>query len=108
MLSEDVVIFSSPELANPGHFHGHDGYRRWIGEWTEAWESLDMQVTEIATVGERHVVARVHQVGHGRAGIEVSIEVAFLFEVRDGLVSYIALLSPDEDPGALAREREAG
>jgi ketosteroid isomerase-like protein len=108
VLAEDVEIFSSPELANPGRFHGHDGYMRWIAAWTEAWESLDMEVTEVVPVGGRHVLANVHQIGHGRAGIEVSMEVAFLFEVTDeGLVSYVALLGEGEDAVEMARKREA-
>ena len=108
LLTEDVEVFSSPELANPGTFHGHDGYLTWIGPWVDAWEGLDMEVTEAEAVGERHVIAQVHQTGHGRAGIEVTMDVAFLFEAADGgRIHYIALMPDREQAVALAREREA-
>jgi ketosteroid isomerase-like protein len=108
LLTEDVEIFSSPELANPGTFRGRDGYLAWIGPWADAWEGLDMEVGDVTPVGDRHVIAEVHQVGHGRSGIEVSMDVAFLFEVSDDdLVDFLALLPDGEQATALAKEREA-
>jgi ketosteroid isomerase-like protein len=108
MLAEDVEVVASPELANAGRFHGHDGYLEWIAPWTEVWDELDFAVTEVTLVGDRHVVADVHQTGHGRAGIEVSMNVAFLFEVRDDeLVTFLALMPDREQAVELAREREA-
>jgi ketosteroid isomerase-like protein len=106
LLTEDVEVFSSPELANPGHFHGHDGYLKWIEPWADAWEALDMEVTQTTPVGERHVVAEVHQTAQGRAGIEVSMDVAFVFDVQNGRASYLALVPNAEQGIALAQERE--
>jgi ketosteroid isomerase-like protein len=108
LLSEDVEVFASPELANPGTFHGHDGYLDWIAPWIEAWQTIDMEISRLTPVGERHVIAEVHQVGHGRGGIEVSMDVAFLFEVsEDGLVGYLALIPGREQAQELALDREA-
>jgi ketosteroid isomerase-like protein len=106
LLSEDVEVFASPELANAGRFHGHDGYLKWIEPWTEVWETLEMAVTQTTPVGERHVVATVHQTAQGRAGIEVSMDVAFVFEAKDGRVSYLALMPSADQAVELARERE--
>jgi len=107
LLSEDVEVFSTPELANPGTFHGRQGYRDWIGPWIDAWQEIEMEISRMTPVGERHVVAEVRQVGRGREGIEVSMDVAFLFEIDDdGLVSYLALLPGGEPAMSLARERE--
>jgi ketosteroid isomerase-like protein len=106
LLAEDVEIFASPELANGGTFHGHDGYMGWIEPWTDVWEELDMEITGLTPVGDRHVIAAVHQTGHGRAGIEVSMNVAFAFEIQDGLVVYLGLLPTVEQAVGLARERE--
>jgi ketosteroid isomerase-like protein len=109
LLAEDIEVFSSPELANPGTFHGHDGYLTWIRPWNEAWEGLEMQVTATTPVGDRHVVAEVHQTGRGRAGIEVTMDVAFLFDVNDeGMATFLALLPDREQAVAVAEEREAG
>jgi ketosteroid isomerase-like protein len=108
LFSEDVEIFSTPELANPGRFHGRDGFLKWIEPWTDAWEALDMEVIETTPVGEQHVVAEVHQAAQGRAGIEVSMDVAFVFDVQNGRVGYVALMATAEQAVELARERESG
>ena len=68
LLAEDVEVYSSPELANAGTFHGHEGYLEWIRPWNEAWEGLEIEVTTTTPVGDRHVVAEVHQTGHGASG----------------------------------------
>jgi ketosteroid isomerase-like protein len=108
LLAEDVEVFSSPELANPGTFHGHEGYLTWIRPWNEAWQGLEMEVVATTPVGDRHVAAEVHQTGHGRAGIEVTMDVAFLFDVNDdGLATFLALLPDREQAIAMARDREA-
>ena len=106
-LSEDVEVFASPELVNGGEFHGHEGFLTWIQDWDEAWEDIRAEITETIPVGEHHVVAAAHQTGRGRSGIEVSMDVAFLFEVRNGSCVYLALLPDVEQAIEHAREREA-
>ena len=106
-ISEDVEIFASPELVNSGTYRGHDGFVRWMTAWTEAWEEISVEVQENVPVGERCVVSAVHQEGRGRGGIEVSMDIAFLFELDDrGTCGFLAML-PDRDSAvALAQERE--
>ena len=41
-LDPEVEIYSPPELPNPAHFRGRDGYLPWIGRWLEAWESFEL------------------------------------------------------------------
>jgi ketosteroid isomerase-like protein len=107
LLSGDVEVFSSPELVNAGTFRGRVGYLEWIAPWIDAWQSLDLEVKDVTVVGERHVVTEIHQRAEGRGGIEVAMDVAFLFEVGDdGLVDYLALLPSAEGALRLARERE--
>jgi ketosteroid isomerase-like protein len=108
-LSRDVEVYASPEMANAGQYHGHDGFVDWITAWTDAWEEISAEVTGNEPVGDRHVVTSVHQEGRGRAGIEVSMELAFLFEVdEEGMCSYLAMLPTAEEGLEIARRREAG
>jgi hypothetical protein len=95
-----------PGLANAGEYRGHDGFVSWITSWTDAWEEVTAEVTDNVPVGARHVVTSVHQEGRGR-GIEVSIELAFLFDVSDeGLCSYLAMLPTSEEAFQMAEQRE--
>src|SRR5690242_16063839 len=90
-LSGEVEVYASPELINAGTYHGHDGFVSWITTWMEAWEQISTEVTDNQPVGERHVVTTVRQMGRGRGGIEVSMELAFLFDVDDdGRCTYLA------------------
>jgi ketosteroid isomerase-like protein len=107
-LTEDVQVYASPEMVNAGEYTGHDGFVTWITAWTDAWEEISAEVTDNTPVGERHVVTTVHQQGRGRGGIEVSMDLAFLFDVDDGgLCTFLAMLPDPEQAVRMAEEREA-
>ncbi|HEY7266422.1 MAG TPA: nuclear transport factor 2 family protein [Solirubrobacterales bacterium] len=107
-LSEDVEVYASAEMVNAGQYSGHDGFVTWIRAWTDAWEEVSAEVTDNTPVGERHVVTSVHQEGRGRGGIEVSMELAFLFDVNeDGRCSYLAMLPTPQEAVEMAERREA-
>jgi ketosteroid isomerase-like protein len=107
LLHRDVVIVNSDALLNSGTFQGHDGYRKWVGQWHEAWELFQNIPEEIVPVGERHVVARVRGGGRGRAsGLEVEMEVGWVYEMRDDLCVFMSIQPSFEVAMAMARERE--
>jgi hypothetical protein len=95
-------------MANAGQYTGHDGFVTWITAWIDAWEEVGAEVTDNSPVGERHVVTTVHQTGRGRGGIEVSMQLAFLFDVNDdGLCRYLAMLPTPQEAVEMAEGREA-
>ena len=107
-LASDVEVYASPEMANAGTYHGHDGFVRWITAWTDAWEQIAAEVTGTIDVGDRHVVTAIHQEGRGREGIELAMELAFLFDVGDdGLCHFLAMVPTPEEAVRLAEGREA-
>jgi ketosteroid isomerase-like protein len=107
VISPDIEVYASPEMANAGRYHGHDGFMSWITAWIEAWEEISAEVTDTTAVGERHIATAIHQEGRGREGIALSMELAFLFEVgSDGLCAYMAMVPTPEEAIELARERE--
>jgi ketosteroid isomerase-like protein len=108
VLSEEVEVYASPEMVNAGSYTGHDGFVSWIVAWTDAWEEVTAEVTGNQAVGERHVVTSVHQEGRGRGGIEVSMDLAFLFDVDDqGRCTFLAMVPTPEEAFEMAAEREA-
>jgi ketosteroid isomerase-like protein len=107
LLHPEVEIVNSGELPNAGTYQGHDGYRHWVGQWHEAWEDFQQLPLEIVPVGERHVVARVRGGGRGRgSGIEVSMEVGWVYEVRNDLCVFMSMQPTFDAAMRLARERE--
>jgi hypothetical protein len=65
-------------------------------------------VVSVDPVGESHMVADGLQRAQGREGIEVEMEVAFLFEADGPRCVYLALPPSRESAIELARSREAG
>ena len=107
VISPDIEVYASPEMANAGSYYSHDGFMSWITAWTEAWEEISAEVTDTTPVGERHIVTAIHQEGRGREGIMLSMELAFLFEMDSaGLCGYMAMVPTPEEAIELARERE--
>ncbi len=107
-VASDIEVYASPEMANAGTFHGHDGFVSWITAWTDAWEEISAEVTETIDVGDRHIVTAIHQRGRGREGIELTMGLAFLFDVGDdGLCHFLAMVPTPEEAVRLAEEREA-
>ena len=103
----EIVVFASEGMINSGTYRGHDAFLRWVGQWYEAWEGFRNEILEIAPIGERHVVARSHQSGRGReSGVEVAMDVGWVAEERDGLVTYLALHPSYDEALRDARERE--
>lgn len=83
-LSPDVEIYSSPELANAGSFHGHDGFLEWLGQWLAVWETFRVEPDDFTAEGD-DVLVSVHQYGRGKgSGIEVEMDAVFVLTVRDG------------------------
>lgn len=106
-LAPDVVCETADGLGNPGRYHGHGGYREWVADWLEAWEDFQNEPLEIVPVGERHVVARVRGSARGRgSGIEVAMEVGWVYEMRDDLCVFMSVRPTFEQALAMARERE--
>jgi len=106
-LASDIEVYAQSEMANAGSFHGHDGFISWMTAWTDAWEEISAEVTDVVLVGDRHIVTAIDQEGRGREGIELTMRLAFLFDVGDdGLCHFLAMVSTPEEAVELAEERE--
>jgi ketosteroid isomerase-like protein len=104
----EVEVFAPPEAGNPGTFHGHEGFLRWVGHWYEAWEDFSQEIVDVEPFGERCVIADVRQVARGRsAGLELERTVSYVYELRDGKVVYMALFVDADAARGAASEREA-
>ena|SRR5256885_15922918 len=72
----------SASLDGRGEFHGHEGMRRFVKSYFEAWEWFRLQPVEYIEAGERIVVV-LRTIGRGRwSGVEVEGEVAHVWTFR--------------------------
>ncbi len=107
-LDPEIVVESPVSMMNAGTFHGIDGFLGWLGEWNEAWDSFQTEITEIELVGEMIAVTRMRQHGTGRgSGAEVTMEAGWIYEIRDGRCVYLALRPSFEEAVEAARARAA-
>lgn len=107
MMRPDSEISSDAMGINTGTFHGYEGYLTWVGRWLEAWEEFKLEVKEIEPIGERHVVATMHQSATGKgSGIPVELDVAYVWEVRDRKIAAMHLFPGRDEALRVAERRE--
>lgn len=104
---EDFEIFLPTHLPNSGTYRGHDGFLAWLGQWLDAWEDFTVAIADVEPAGERHVVAMMRQSARGKgSGIPVDMEIAYLWEVRDGRFAAMHLYDSREEALRVAEQRE--
>jgi ketosteroid isomerase-like protein len=104
---EDFEIFLPQSLPNSGRYVGRDGFFTWLGQWLDAWEDFTVEITEVEPAGERHVVADMRQSGRGRgSGIPVEMEIAYMWEVREGRFAAMHLYASRAEAFRTAERRE--
>ena len=104
-LDDEVEVYTPPELPNAGTYRGHDGFLRWIAQWSEAWEEFRLELERIDFVGEHYEVVTVRQFGRGAgSGVEVEMRIAQLYEVHDGKATRLHYY-PDRETALATAER---
>jgi ketosteroid isomerase-like protein len=77
-------------------FRGHEGLRRFFGEWYEAWENVEDDYEELIDAGE-HVISPVVGRARGRAsGIAVEWTHSAVWTIRDGKIVRVVWLPTRE------------
>src|SRR5271169_6339487 len=82
----EAVEIHDHDILDAGEYHGHEGFGRWLEDWSSAWTEFKMDPEEFIDAGERVVfVLRMTAKGRG-SGVEVERQDAMVFEVREGMV----------------------
>ena len=78
-------------------FRGHDGVREMLRDLNDAFDEIQIEISEIRDLGDR-LVAIGHTRNRGReSGAETESPIAFVVEFKDGkAISLRAYLDPDE------------
>lgn len=103
---ERLLVLSDPEaewrsffasLSEGGTYRGHDGLRRYLGDLTDAFESLHANVDDQVAVGDVVVlVGHIHYVGKG-SGLELSTSAGWVIKCRDGkVILFRAFREPEQ------------
>jgi ketosteroid isomerase-like protein len=98
LIHPETEVHGGPGLINSGTYIGYDGFRRWIGQWEEAWDEVRYDLQEPIEIGDSIVVIPAHIVARGAgSGVEIDEVFGWLFEFREGRAArYHAYVSLDE------------
>ncbi len=71
-------------------YHGPEGVERFLREWLELWDDLELTVDEILAAPDGRVVSLIRQSGKGReSGLAMEMEQAQIATVRDGRITLL-------------------
>jgi ketosteroid isomerase-like protein len=78
-------------------YRGHEGLRRWWGEWREAWEAYQDGYDELIDAGE-HVISVTVSRGRGRtSGAELGWRQYGVWTINEGRVTRVVWLRTREE-----------
>ena len=87
LFDRDCEVIFSPEVPEPGPFHGRAELRGWVEGFLAAWDSHHAEVVETIEVGDS-VLVMLHLVGRGvGSGIELDETDAHVFTFRGGRIT---------------------
>ena len=102
LINEDVVATIPVGLANAGVYRGHDGFRRMMDDWRDAWVDFRVEAEEPFLAGDA-IVVPVRHAGRGRgSGIQISMNVFHVAHFRDNRVASWRLCGSREEALAVA------
>jgi uncharacterized protein len=85
--AEDVEIVSLWAEALGRTFHGHDGVHEWIRDFSAAFERPELEYEYVADADDQVVVIERVRARGQTSRAEVSLALAHVYTVRDGLIA---------------------
>jgi ketosteroid isomerase-like protein len=83
----EITWNAPPEWLEKRVYYGHDGIRELAASWEEIFEEYRLEIERLVELDPDRAFALVYQRGTIRgSGDEVEQAVAFIAEIRDGLV----------------------
>ncbi|HEY1276855.1 MAG TPA: nuclear transport factor 2 family protein [Thermoleophilaceae bacterium] len=86
-------------------YPGLEGARRFLDTWTAAWDQYDLKVEDVRPGAGGKVVADVVQHAVSPAGLEVEMEFAMVWTVRDGMFAYMSMFRDRAAAAAAAAKK---
>jgi ketosteroid isomerase-like protein len=107
LCDENIVVTQPPEL--PGvspQQHGHSGVLEAFEIWPEQWDDYRIEILRMADHGDR-VLVTTRQGGRGKqSGIQVEMEIMFVFTVRDAKIAEMKIFMREDQALEAAGLRE--
>jgi ketosteroid isomerase-like protein len=94
LLAEDVVFDVRGARPDGRVWHGRDGVRQAMVEWTGTWDDWSVQVDQIIDIDDERVLLLWRESGRGKgSGLQMHQSGASITTVRNGqIVSFVPYL----------------
>lgn len=77
------------DIPEHGDYYGHEGFLRWLREWSEPWSEWKLEVEEVLDAGDEVVVV-IHLAAKGAiSGVSVDRHDSLVYGFRDGKVARV-------------------
>ena len=87
-LDDDVEIGDLDISLDTQRYRGHDGFRKWIADWSDSWASWRIQDVEVRPAGEDRLIALFVMFVKGQgSGIDLSRHDALVCTLRAGKIA---------------------
>jgi uncharacterized protein (TIGR02246 family) len=103
MYTEDAVMLSGEDWPEQTTWRGRDGIRSNIDEWRAVWESAELEIARIETIGERVVAEGAWNTRGRSSGVSGSMPVTTLCTIRRGKIASVEWFSSYDSALAAAR-----
>jgi ketosteroid isomerase-like protein len=78
-------------------YRGHEGVRRFVGEWLEAWDTFSQELVDVRARGEWALVRTMIRTRGGISGIEFATEVTYLMQRRGDKLARMEMFQSYEE-----------
>jgi len=86
-LHPDVEV-EDTDIPDAGYYRGSEGYFRWLAQWSESWQSWDVENIDFHSSDDGRVVVLFDMIARGKgSGIEMTRGDALVCSVRERKVS---------------------
>ena len=97
LVAADVVITQFPEQVDGREYHGHEGFREVMTDWTGSWNDWSIEILGARELGDL-VLASARQRGRGiGSGAPMEAEATFVFTVREGLIARWQMFGSEDE-----------
>jgi ketosteroid isomerase-like protein len=84
---DPAVELDQTRFPDGGTYRGRDGVREFYDKWFGAWDELRIESQGVIELPDGRVVSLIRVSGRGKgSGVEVTLEAADVFTLRDGKV----------------------
>ena len=86
----DVELVPARAVLEGSEYRGHDGFRRFVADMDEDWDTFHPELDEVRELGDGRVLVLGHLQARGKAsGMEVDSTAAWLCDVREGRITRV-------------------